>query len=334
MQSGDYLQKIAEDHGFESWRDIYYHEDNADFRRRRPDPNLIYPGDVVMIPDRATPKTPPQTPPETPPATSDRTVVAREGDTLCFIAVEHGFADCQPLRDHPPNAAIANRQLRPGDVVHIPQRRERREEGQTEAEHEFVRRGAPFAQIRFVHGSRTRPYADDPTLRELNISNYVTDQAGTDGLGNVAWVDHNHRTFDANAHADEDTFKVEVLDTRTRSNELDVTIEARRPTYTRGRLTGHTDFPGDPNDPNSERGKRRLATRVGRMNNADGSATNRFRSCYLRLVADEIDRAARPQQTLLVTDMVAGGDAEVEILDQNIRAEYVLEGCPAAPAAR
>ena len=335
VQSGDYLQKIAEEHGFESWRDLYYHEDNADFRRRRPNPDRIYPGDIVMIPDREAPVPPPEPPPTPPPTPADRTVVAQAGDTLCFIAVDNGFADCQPLRDHPPNAAIANRQLREGDVVHIPERHEGHEEGETEAEHEFVRRGTPFAQIRFVHGSQTRPFADDPTLRELNISNYVTDQAGTNGLGNVAWVDHNHRTFDANAHADEDTFKVEVLDTRTRNHELDVTIEPRRPTYNAGVLDNHTDFPGDPNNAATERGKRRLATRVGRMNNSSGGATNRFRSCYLRLVADEIDRAARAQQTVLVTDLVAGGDAQVEILDQDIRAEYILQTCPAAtPAAR
>ena len=48
VQAGDWLQKIAEEHGFESWRDLYYHPDNAEFRRKRPDPNKIYPGDIIM----------------------------------------------------------------------------------------------------------------------------------------------------------------------------------------------------------------------------------------------------------------------------------------------
>jgi len=49
--AGDYLVKIAADHGYASWRDIYYHPDNEEFRRRRPNPDKIYVGDVLMLPD-------------------------------------------------------------------------------------------------------------------------------------------------------------------------------------------------------------------------------------------------------------------------------------------
>jgi Putative peptidoglycan binding domain/LysM domain len=52
VRSGDYLSKIAADHGIANWRTIYDHPNNADFRRRRPNPNLIYPGDQLFIPDR------------------------------------------------------------------------------------------------------------------------------------------------------------------------------------------------------------------------------------------------------------------------------------------
>lgn len=58
VQPGDTLSGIARDHGFASWREIYDHEDNADFRRRRPDPNRISPGDVLMLPDRESAPTP------------------------------------------------------------------------------------------------------------------------------------------------------------------------------------------------------------------------------------------------------------------------------------
>jgi len=51
VQQGDWLDKIARNHGFESWRDLYHHPDNAAFRSRRPNPNLIYPGDQIVIPD-------------------------------------------------------------------------------------------------------------------------------------------------------------------------------------------------------------------------------------------------------------------------------------------
>lgn len=51
VQPGDTLSKIAIRHGLPSWRMIYDSPDNADFRRVRPNPNLIYPGDVLILPD-------------------------------------------------------------------------------------------------------------------------------------------------------------------------------------------------------------------------------------------------------------------------------------------
>ena len=48
---GDCLSKIAFRHGLKSWREIYLHADNAAFRAKRHNPNRIYPGDVVAIPE-------------------------------------------------------------------------------------------------------------------------------------------------------------------------------------------------------------------------------------------------------------------------------------------
>ena len=47
---GDNLSKIARRNGLGSWRDIYYHQANASFRESNPNPNLIYPGDIIHIP--------------------------------------------------------------------------------------------------------------------------------------------------------------------------------------------------------------------------------------------------------------------------------------------
>jgi LysM repeat protein len=47
---GDNLTFIARKFGVRSWRDIYFHPDNAAFRALRPNPDLIYPGDVLKIP--------------------------------------------------------------------------------------------------------------------------------------------------------------------------------------------------------------------------------------------------------------------------------------------
>lgn len=52
VKAGDYLSKIAKEQGFADWRTVYNHPQNADFKRRRPNPNLIYPGDQIFIPDK------------------------------------------------------------------------------------------------------------------------------------------------------------------------------------------------------------------------------------------------------------------------------------------
>jgi hypothetical protein len=50
IKSGDTLTKIAAQFGFASWRDIYHHPENAAFRRKRPNPDKIFPGDELVIP--------------------------------------------------------------------------------------------------------------------------------------------------------------------------------------------------------------------------------------------------------------------------------------------
>ena len=61
VKTGDYMAKIAQQHGFSRWQDIYNHPSNQQFRLKRPDPNMIFPGDVIMIPD--LPGKPPQSSP-------------------------------------------------------------------------------------------------------------------------------------------------------------------------------------------------------------------------------------------------------------------------------
>jgi N-acetylmuramoyl-L-alanine amidase len=52
VRQGDCLSKLARRYGLSNWRTIYEHPNNADFRTLRPDPNVIYPGDRIFIPDR------------------------------------------------------------------------------------------------------------------------------------------------------------------------------------------------------------------------------------------------------------------------------------------
>ena len=52
VKEGECLDSIALDHGFADWRTIYDHPKNTDLRSKRPDPNVIHPGDKLFIPDK------------------------------------------------------------------------------------------------------------------------------------------------------------------------------------------------------------------------------------------------------------------------------------------
>ena len=52
VKRGDCLSSIAKESGFSNYQIIYDRPENADFRAKRPNPNIIYPGDVLFIPDR------------------------------------------------------------------------------------------------------------------------------------------------------------------------------------------------------------------------------------------------------------------------------------------
>ena len=52
VRQGDTLSSIAFDFGFCSYHRIYDNPRNAEFRERRPDPDLLFPDDLIYIPDR------------------------------------------------------------------------------------------------------------------------------------------------------------------------------------------------------------------------------------------------------------------------------------------
>jgi len=52
VRQGDYLSKIAKDFGFSDYRTIWDHADNAELKSKRKNPNVLYPGDKLVIPDR------------------------------------------------------------------------------------------------------------------------------------------------------------------------------------------------------------------------------------------------------------------------------------------
>jgi putative peptidoglycan binding protein/LysM domain-containing protein len=54
VKQGECLSTIAAQYGFSDWHDIYNDGANADLRKKRPNPDVLYPGDEVTIPEFAS----------------------------------------------------------------------------------------------------------------------------------------------------------------------------------------------------------------------------------------------------------------------------------------
>lgn len=91
VQPGDYLSKIASEHGIADWSRIYNHPDNASFRQKRPNPNLIAPGDEISIPDKAPKSLSAQT------GSPARFKAHRASNTLQLKLIDHAG---HPLANH------------------------------------------------------------------------------------------------------------------------------------------------------------------------------------------------------------------------------------------
>jgi len=52
VEQGEYMAKIAKRYGFVDWRTIWQHPQNSALRSRRPNPNVLHPGDEVFVPER------------------------------------------------------------------------------------------------------------------------------------------------------------------------------------------------------------------------------------------------------------------------------------------
>jgi hypothetical protein len=52
VAAGEYLASIAHQYGFTDWHKIYDHPNNAEFRKKRPNPHVINPGDRLFIPEK------------------------------------------------------------------------------------------------------------------------------------------------------------------------------------------------------------------------------------------------------------------------------------------
>ena len=242
-------------------------------------------------------------------------VTARSGDTLCGIAIDAGFLDCGPLRAEATNSGLLSVPLKNGDQVTVPDLTPQDVSKTTDKRHRFIKKNAPPVSIRFVHGSPDKKYLEDFTLLNLNVSNFVANKGGATGLNRFP----TGFGFNSNGDADIDAFKVEVVDPAAGAS-INVILEALMPAGTNpdGRIK-HVPITGVASS---------AQRKLDALKCAKVSSGVAFRSKYLRLVVDKEDFDAVTKQALLITDLVDAGKEDVEILDQRVRATYIIQRCP------
>lgn len=52
VKQGEHLARIAFEHGFGDFHTIWNHPQNADLKKKRINPHILFPGDLLFIPDR------------------------------------------------------------------------------------------------------------------------------------------------------------------------------------------------------------------------------------------------------------------------------------------
>lgn len=266
-------------------------------------------------------------------------ITAKNGDCLCGIASDFGFFNCQPIRDLGENAAFLNRELIAGDEITVPDLFVEDFLKAIDTKHTFKVKTSPPINIRYVHGSPTLPYRDDSTTLVLNVSNFVTNLGGATGLRPFPTATGPNAGFGFNddGHQDLDAFKVEVWDPAA-GGSVNVKLEALKPVYTADPLTGVLTATSFVEFGDAQRRIDALECKV-----VSSGTDNTYRSRYMRLVVDEVDRdePSVAGQVLFVSDMADGlgsgaaaDNDTVEILDQLVRATYEVQRCPGSPKCR
>jgi hypothetical protein len=83
IEQGECLSSLAAQYHLPGWRTIYNHSNNADFRQEHPNPNVIYPGALVYIPD-------PEVVHREKPTDKKHTFVLKQDKTLLRIVTADG----------------------------------------------------------------------------------------------------------------------------------------------------------------------------------------------------------------------------------------------------
>jgi hypothetical protein len=112
-----------------------------------------------------------------------------QGEYIASIALSEGFLDWRRVYDHPANAELRRKRPKPnlllaGDVIFIPDKIEKTEEGATEREHVFQVPSATMEIRLFLHEQQEgQPLAN---VAYVLIANDTTYKGTTDGEGLVS----------------------------------------------------------------------------------------------------------------------------------------------------
>lgn len=110
----------------------------------------------------------------------------KQGECLATIAADNGFVDYHAIYDHPKNAALKAKRknpdiLLPGDVLYIPDKRQRDEPRGTGQQHIFQTPG-PTVRLRvFLKDDQDNPVTGKPFTLDLGDA-ILSGTIGSDGL--------------------------------------------------------------------------------------------------------------------------------------------------------
>lgn len=90
VKQGEYLVQIAQKHGFGDFSIIWDHSENVEVKKKRQNPNVLYPGDTLYIPDKETK--------EESCATEQRHIF-RAHSTPCVLRIVAKDIDGEPIAD-------------------------------------------------------------------------------------------------------------------------------------------------------------------------------------------------------------------------------------------
>jgi hypothetical protein len=103
VRPGECLSSIAKQHGFRDYRIVYDHPDNASLKAKRRNPNILHPGDEVVIPDKELKEVPVAT------TALHRFVVKSHAKVLRLRLLAHGH---EPVADQPFELEVDHRVIR------------------------------------------------------------------------------------------------------------------------------------------------------------------------------------------------------------------------------